>query len=299
MSSINVSLNESNFSPVKVGKDAPNLQSRWRFTEGESRIGIVVQLRGNASDILSGRHRVGETELPSGVSLSTNGKIILDDVNIEGEDGGMATETLTYRFRNIREPDSDVADGLQKRVIGTRWIERQEVIEHWAARQKEGGHGKFKAALFQAWLAEQDPATRLAYGVNLGDGGEPVALDDSSQGSALTKAVAQRYAMGVQYAGNRMLQIEVSETWREPPSVSGVCNVRITAIPENHRPWFKIENVDGRFDFVRCADMVTPAGALFARKVVYLCIPKSMKPADPPDFWGDSAVDELLNPVES
>lgn len=298
MSSINVSLDDSKFSPVKVGDDSPRLQSSWRFTENDSRIGLIVKLRGNASDILSNRHRVGETELPAGVALSTNGKIILDDVNIEGENGGMALETLSYRFRNIREPDSDVADGLQRRVIGARWIERQEVIEHWASRQKENGHGEFRAALFQAWLAEPDPATRLAYAVTLGDG-EQVALDDSDQGSPLTKAVAQRYAMGVQYAGNRMLQIEVSETWRVPPSVSGVCNVRLTSIPENHRPWFKIDNFDGKFDFVRCADIVTPTGALFARKVIYLCIPKDMKPADPPDFWGDTAVDELLNPAES
>lgn len=298
MSSINVTINDSKFAPKVAGDDAPHFQTRWRFTEGDSRIGLVVQLRGKSSEILAGRHRVGETELPRDVSLATTGKVILDDVSIEGEDGGMAVETLTYRFRTIREPDSDVADGLQRRVIGSRWIERQEVIEHWAARQKENGHGEFKPALFQAWLAEQDPATRLAYSVNVG-ADEPVALDDSDQGSPLTKAVAQRYAMGVQYAGNRMLQIEVSETWRTPPSVSGVCNVRISSIPDNHRPWFTIDNFDGKFDFVRCADMVTPTGALFARKIVYLCIPKTMKPANPPDFWGDSAVDELLNPVES
>lgn len=281
---------------VAVGNDRPRLQTRWRIVDGPGGKRVTVTLRGATSDIVDEMHEVGETSFPASLALNVQGRVILDDVQVEGEDGEFATQVLTYRFRNARETDGDVSDGLQRRDIAVRWVERQELIEHWAARHKEGAAlGAFQPSLFQAWLAEPDAATRMQHAVNVGD--EQVPLDDDEQGSKMTLAVAQRYDMGVQYVGNRVCQIEVSELWREPPNLTAEINKQLVYIPENHRPFCKIDNFEGKFSFVRVADAVTPTGGgWFQRQVVYLCVPDSMKPPIPPEGWGDGPIDELLNP---
>ena len=286
------------------GAAGPKLQARWRFSSGDGGERLVVQLRGAVEEIVENTKGPGSVSLPAGIPLTTSKDIICDTCDVEGEEGGYATLTLAYRLRNARETTADVLAGLHRRDVSARWVERQETIEHWAAREispaaAEGASGSegesaagFDGALFQAWLSEPDAAARLAYKV--------VAADEEIELGGLTKAVAERYAMGVQYAAVHMMQVEVDEVWRETPPVSGKCNVRIPGIPQNHKPLFGLDGFKDRFTFVRALDGVrSTGGGWFARRVVYLCVPGAMKPSAPPTGWGDSPVDGLLYPPEN
>lgn len=241
----------------------------------------------------------GSTSFPASSGLSAgNWLVILENTDLQGEEGASATLRAEYRRRNKRETDEDVAAGLQSRDIGARWIERQEVLEHYLSRKAaaDAAGSQFNGTLFALWLQEANPEAKLAFSVTQADG-TAVALDDTDAGgSALTKAAAQRFAMGVQYASQRMLQVEVSETWRKPPDIDAACNVILAkGIPQNHKPLFSVKNFDGKFKWMRATDSVLPlGGAHFRRQVVYLGVPISMKPADPPQFWGDGPIDELL-----
>ena len=242
----------------------------------------------------------GAIALPAGCGASAPGmRIILDEAELSGEEGAAATLRLVYRRRTRLEPDEDVAKGLHSRRIAVRWVERQEMIEHWAARKATSGD-PFNGPLFALWLQEADPAAKIAYKVTRGDG-DLVALDNTSEsggwkGSALTKAVAQRYAIGVQYAAQSMLQVEVSETWRNLPTVDARCNRIVGAtLPEGHRPIYPVEGLAGRFTWIRDSDAIEePESGLYARTVVYLGIPNDMRPVPAPAKWGDGPVDELL-----
>ncbi|MBR1835974.1 MAG: hypothetical protein IJ783_01675 [Kiritimatiellae bacterium] len=294
--------------PVHHGRTAPTLQSHWRVSGGGVGLRVTVQLRGAVSEIMALSYGPGSIVFPTGISLATERKVICESAEVEGDGADTAVLTLVYRARNERETDSDVEAGLQSRVVAMRWVERQETIEHWASRrQPQEGEGEFNANLFQLWISESDPVLRADFKVRTSDDEQETYYADLSQenpdldgldGSTITKAVAQRYAMGVQYASNHMLQLEVAETWRRPPPVDARCNVRIPAIPPEHRPLGTLENFTGKFYFVRTADGTEPlAGGWFSRRVVYLCIPDSMTPANPPELWGTTPVDELLNPL--
>lgn len=241
----------------------------------------------------------GSISFPTSSGISAgNWWVILENTDLQGEEGASATLRAEYRRRNKRETDEDVAAGLQSRDIGARWIERQEVLEHYLSRKAaaDAAGSQFNGTLFALWLQEADPEAKMDFSVTQADG-TVVALDDTDAGgSDLTKAAAQRFAMGVQYASQRILQVEVSETWRTPPDIDAQCNVILaTGIPEKHKPLFKVVNFEGKFAWMRAADSVLPlGGSQFRRQVVYLGVPNSMKPADPPAFWGDGPIDALL-----
>ncbi len=283
------------------GEDGAQLQSSWRLAESAAGERLVLEWRGPEAavlDLASGADaQMGSTELPesSGLSVASDNGIILEERELSGDDGAAACFRAVFRARNERETDQDVAAGLQSRSVGAQWVERQELLEHFMARLPERDGGAFNPGLFQAWLSESDPGVRIAYQVRTGDE-DPVSLEDSdADGSKLTLAAAQRYAMGVQYAARQMIQVVVRESWRKPPDIDARCNVIIDGIPAEHRPEFKVANFDGRFAWMRARDEVTPAGPLlYSRTVVYLGVPNSMKPADPPEYWGDGPIDELL-----
>lgn len=241
----------------------------------------------------------GSTSFPASSGLSAGGWwVILENTDLQGEDGASATLRAEYRRRNKRETAEDVAAGLQSRDIGARWIERQEVLEHYLSRKAaaDAAGSQFNGPLFALWLQEADPAAKADFSVTQADG-TVVALDDTAAGgSDLTKAAAQRYAMGVQYASQRMLQVEVSEMWRKPPSIDAACNVILAAgIPAKHRPLFSVKHFTGKFAWMRASDAVQPiGGSQFRRQVVYLGVPTSMKPPTPPLFWGSGPIDRLL-----
>lgn len=304
-----ITLDDASENIRHYGSKRAEVQSAWQLVESDAGERFVVELEGCESVIASvagsSDAKFGSTRLPGevGISVGADNGIILEVVKLSGEDGGLATLHLEYRARNSRERESDVKAGLQSRDIGAQWVERQELLEHYMARLPSRQDGKFNAALFQAWLSEEDPSARMDYSVT-GEGGEKVSLGGGggdggggggNRGSTLTLAAAQRYAMGVQYAARQMLQVVVRETWRVPPDIDAKCNVIIDGIPQEHRPEFAVANFDGKFAWMRSRDEVKPAGPrLYARTVVYLGVPNSMSPADPPELWGDGPIDKLL-----
>lgn len=284
--------------------DRLNLQPSFRLATTAAGPRLRLEWHGSADKLLELQQsdpalKPGSIALPSscGISAAGSEKIILESTDLSGEEGATATLVAEYRKRNKRETDEDVAAGLQSRNIGARWIERQELLEHFLARrQSKGDEGTFNGALFALWLQEANPAAKLAFSVSMTDG-TIVALDDTDDdGSQLTKAAAQRFAMGIQYASQRMMQVEVNETWREPPEIDAKCNVIIQGgIPEKHRPLYKIAHFDGKMTWMRAVDGAAPIqGSLFRRTVVYLGVPNSMRPADPPLLWGEGPIDNLL-----
>ncbi len=288
--------------------DRLNLQPSFRLSTTAAGPRIRLEWHGSADKLLELQQsdpalQPGSIALPSSCGISSAGseKIILESTDLSGEEGATATLVAEYRKRNKRETDEDVAAGLQSRDIGARWIERQELLEHFLARrQTKGDEGTFNGALFALWLQEADPSAKIAFRVTRGMD-DAVDLDNSDEGfgwagSPLTKAAAQRFAMGIQYASQRMMQVEVNETWREPPEIDAKCNVIVQGwIPEKHRPLYKVAHFDGKMTWMRAADGATPIrGSLFRRTVVYLGVPNSMRPADPPLLWGDGPIDHLL-----
>lgn len=283
------------------------LQPRWRVANGDGGLRLVLEWEAGCEALLALSEtpalQPGAIALPAGCGVrNPTEKIILDEVEIDGEEGDAATLRAVYRRRNARETDGDVADGLHRRNVSARWVERQEVIEHWAARRATA-ENPFNGTLFALWLQEADPAAKVALQVTRGEG-DLVSLDNTDEaddwkGSDLTKAVAERYALGVQYAAQAMLQVEVAERWRKPPKLDGRCNVRLpSGIPSHHRPLFGMNKVDGRFEWIRHIDSVSQVGeSSFDRQVVYLGIPNSMRPSPAPTGWGDGPIDELLYPA--
>lgn len=284
-----------------------NLQPGLRVTNGPSGQRLLLTWAGATEALLALMHSAelqpGAIALPSNSGVSVSSKIILDEVELEDEEGAVSRLIAAYRPRNARETDEDVAAGLHRRTISARWVERPEMIEHWAAR-KATDEDPFNAALFTLWLQEADPQAKLDFSVMRGEG-DVVALDNETEdgdwkGSTLTKAVAQRYAMGVQYAAQSMLQVDVQELWRKPPLMDATCNVRIGSLPTNHRPIFTTKRFDGVMHWIRNADLVEhQEGERFARRVVYLGVPNTMRPVPAPDLWGVGPIDEMLYPAEN
>ena len=265
----------------------PVLQSSWRFASGAAgdRLVLTLRLRANELGSVIDECRAGITDIPNyALPISASGKIICESTDVQFEAGGMATVTLTYRERNERETDADCAKGLLSRTISTRWVERQEMLEHFMARKSD----EFDAAAFAAWMEEPNPVRKAAHSY-ADETGEVVALEGD------TLAAAERFDMGVQYASLYMLQIEVNELWSTPVDTSAQCNRIINAIPEEHKPLFGIDGLEDYLHYIRCADSVQHRGAnLYARTVTYLGLPNSFVPTTPPTGWGSGAFDELL-----
>lgn len=313
----------------RIGSDAetPKLQVELR----ESRRGAsevltleIAGARGAIMDLWNGdSFKPGAIALPSGlpVSLASGSKIILESADLAGEAGAQLSISAVYRKRNERETDADCLAGLLSRTVSCRWVERQEMIEHFAARKAKWMHQTFNARLFALWVDEPDPATKAAFRVTVEDKDEngnvtatrtyPLdpadradgedAAPDALVGSTLTKAVAERFAMGVQYASNRMMQLDVSELWRVPRAINASsANATLSGRPPVvHQPLFQAKETQGvTFFWVLAADGEdqTPEG--YNRRLVYLGIPSTMSPDPAPTYWGETPVDELVNPVQ-
>ncbi len=288
----------------RIGAVDPLLQADFSLSRNAGARSLVLSVSGPREKVValaaSAAYDIGATILPpeaGSIALRGGVKIILDDVSVSGAPGAVATLRATFRQRTVRETDADVEKGLQSRTISCQWIERQEFIEHWAAR-KASADKPFNASLFAAWMQEADPAAKAEYKVTRGVG-DLVSLDSDSgsgawRGSAFTKAVAQRYAMGVQYAAVHQLQVVVREQWRTAPKLSVKCNVIVNAVPPEHRPINAIDGFD-TFTWMLAGDNVeNRVGGLFERTVLYLGLPSSLSPATPPLLWGNGPIDKML-----
>lgn len=274
---------------TRQGSVAAALQATWRLSASAAGERLFITLRGPAETVsdlsTDADYRPGATSLPAAVTgLAVTGDIICESAELQVEPGAMASLTLVYRERNARERTTDCEAGLLSRVISSRWVERQEMLEHFMARKSSD----FDATAFAAWLNEPDAAVKASHSYT-NESGTVVALEND------TLAAAERFDMGVQYAALFMLQIEVSELWNGPVNTSAACNSVISAIPAEHRPLFSVDGLEGHFSFMRVCDSVQHRGEnLHARTVVYLCLPDDLAPATPPTGWGTGPIDELL-----
>ena len=145
------------------------LQPSFRVSNTAAGIRVSIEWAGAVDSLLelmdSERGlQPGATSLPASCGVSLGGRrIILETAEISGEEGGTAAIRAEYRERNERETDDDVADGLQSRRVGMRWVERQETLEHYVARVKTDESGTFNGALFALWLQEPDPEAKAAF----------------------------------------------------------------------------------------------------------------------------------------
>ena len=318
---------ESRVTRIGAAAETPQLQVQLR----ESRRGAsevltleIAGARGPMMDLWNSDALVpGAIALPTGlpVSLASGKKIILESADLTGEVGAQLSISAVYRKRNERETDADCLAGLLSRTVSCRWVERQEMIEHFAARKAKWMHTTFNAKLFALWIDEPDPATKAAYRVSVEEkdeegnvvststypldpadrgAGDP-EIPEELRGSTLTKAVAERFAMGVQYAGNRMMQLDVSEIWRVPRTInaSSANSTLEGRPPVVHQPLFQAAETQGvTFHWVLAADGEEQVAEGFRRGLVYLGIPSTMTPDPAPTYWGETPVDELVNPVQ-
>lgn len=313
----------------RIGSDAgtPQLQVELRESRrGASQV-LMLEVSGARSAIMDlwngDSFKPGAIALPNGlpVSLASGAKIILESADLSGEVGAQLSISATYRNRNERETDADCLAGLLSRTVSARWVERQEMIEHFAARKAKWMHTTFNARLFSLWVDEADPATKAAFRVTVEDRDEdgnvtathtyPLdpadrangddEIPEALQGSTLTKAVAERFAMGVQYASNRMMQLDVSELWRVPRTINASsANSTLSGKPPAvHQPLFQAAETQGvAFFWVLAADGEEQVAEGYRRSLVYLGIPSTMSPDPAPTYWGETPVDELVNPVQ-
>lgn len=318
---------ESRVARIGAAAESPRLQVELRESRRGASEVLTLEIAGARSavmDLWNGdAFKPGAITLPGGlpVSLASGAKVILESADLSGEVGAQLSISATYRARNARETDADCAAGLLSRTISSRWVERQEMIEHFAARKAKWMHTTFNARLFSLWVDEPDPATKAAYRVSVEEkdeegnvvststypldpadrrDGDP-DIPEELRGSTLTRAVAERFAMGVQYAGNRMMQLDVSEIWRVPRAINAAsANATLEGSPPVvHQPLFKISETQGiKFYWILAADgeEQTPEG--YRRALVYLGIPSTMSPDPAPTYWGETPVDELVNPIQ-
>lgn len=258
----------------------------------------------------------GYTSLPAGVTAADGLDIKLISSELDGDVGFTGRLVNTYVERNARETTTDMAAGLVSRQIGIRWIERQEAIEMYAARMTDTELGVFNSTLLEMWRNEEAADVKADFKVRLfteDDSGNPVyektvALDNddadipaSLKGSLLTKAIAQRIAQGVEYAGRQNIQVVVDETWRVAPTLAYQCNEIIGgSLPENHRPLFSMPTPAGTsITWMRLSDTCEPADNAYNRTIAYLGIPNTQIPNPVPEGWGDTPFDALLYTIQS
>ncbi len=271
--------------------------------------------------------KIGSIELPGEVSSisDSEGSIawICEGSTLRLGTGGIAELLSKWRSRNDRETDEDCANGLLSRTISVRRIERQETLEHYAARirgsEDEAADSKegFKEAYFNLWRQEMDPAVRSAFMVRVptigSDGeityGDPLPLysenaTDEPVANKLTKKVAERWAQGVSYASEFFVRVEVQEIWRKvPSSVPLKCNVILTnGIPENHRPLWKpndYSSVDALSWMREATEVLHDTSGLYRVNTAYIGMNNRFKPNPVPTDWGDTPFDEMLYEKES
>jgi len=301
---------ESRVTRIGAAAETPQLQVQLRESRRGASEVLTLEIAGARGPMMdlwnSDAFKPGAITLPGGlpVSLASGAKVILESADLSGEVGAQ-----------------DCAAGLLSRTISSRWVERQEMIEHFAARKAKWMHTTFNARLFSLWVDEPDPATKAAYRVSVEEkdeegnvvststypldpadrrDGDP-DIPEELRGSTLTRSVAERFAMGVQYAGNRMMQLDVSELWRVPRAINAAsANATLEGDPPVvHQPLFKISETQGiKFYWILAADgeEQTPEG--YRRALVYLGIPSTMSPDPAPTYWGETPVDELVNPIQ-
>lgn len=274
--------------------------------EWDGAYGILATFQGTA-DCLP-----GAIALPQSLALVDEAiKIKLIDSELIGDVGFTGVLRNTYIQRNDRETDDDMTAGLVSRVVSMQWIERQEQIELFAARLPVATVGIFNPVLLEMWRNEECADVKAEFKVRLfveSSGSrtynKTVALDNADEtipaslmGSALTKAVAQRIAQGVEYAGRNNIQIVASEVWRVPPTLAYQCNEILSdGIPTTHQPLFSMPVPAGTTtSWMRMSDFCvqTDAGA-YQRTTTYMGIPLTMMPNPKPDYWGDTPFDGLL-----
>lgn len=297
--------------------DGPGLlQPTMRTTRNASGLQIVLEWMGNYATLATFQGTAdclpGAITLPQSLTLVDNAiKIKLIDSELMGDDAFTGVLRNTYIQRNARETDDDMTAGLISRVVSMQWIERQEQIELFAARLPEATAGTFNPTLLEMWRAEECADVKAAFRVRLftEDSGrriynKTVELDNSDTeipaslvGSALTKAIAQRIAQGVEYAGRNNIQVVANEVWRVTPTLAYQCNeILPDGIPTTHQPLFSMPVPAGTTtSWMRMSDfcMQTDAGA-YQRTTTYMGIPLTMMPNPKPDYWGDTPFDGLL-----
>lgn len=117
--------------------------------------------------------KIGATTLPDVIDVTTEAAESVDGYICEGStlrlgEGGTAELVTRWRSRNERETAEECAAGLLSRTISVRRIERQETIEHYAARSGGGEDGtaeqgeSFSEIYFNLWRQEADPVVRAA-----------------------------------------------------------------------------------------------------------------------------------------
>ncbi len=267
---------------------------------------------------------IGTTVLPENVTatgdLVENGWICEGSV-LRLQQGGLAELVTRWRLRNERETAEECAAGLLSRTISVRRIERQETIEHYAARsgggEEDGATGSegtgtngFSETFFNLWRQEADPVARAEFkvrvptvdalgGVTYSDPA-PLYSEDSSSDAVstkLTKMVAERWAQGVTYASEFFVRVEVQEVWwKAPADVKLKCNVILEkGIPENHKPMWKPDDVNNLYYWMReGTDVMHDPSGVYRVNTAYIGMGKNFKPVPVPTGWGSTPFDEML-----
>lgn len=259
----------------------------------------------------------GAIALPQSLALvDANVKIKLVDSTLRLEEGGAGTLRNTYAERTVRETDADMALGLISRTASCQWIERQEQIEHFAARLEDNSLGQFNPTLLELWRNEEaadlkanfkvrlyvdDAAGNRTYLKTVDLDNSDTTIDAKLKGSALTKAVAQRVAQGVEYASRYIIQVVAKEVWRVPPTISSACNTILTGLPAAHVPLFGLNPaIAGTVTWMLVMDYCEQADAgSYHRTTVYMGMPTAMMPNPVPESWGTAPYDALLYATEA
>ena len=270
--------------------------------------------------------KIGATTLPDVIDVTTEATESIDGYICEGStlrlgEGGTAELVTRWRLRNERETAEECAAGLLSRTISVRRIERQETIEHYAARsgggEEDGATGSegtgtngFSETFFNLWRQEADPVARAEFkvrvptvdalgGVTYSDPA-PLYSEDSSSDAVstkLTKMVAERWAQGVTYASEFFVRVEVQEVWwKAPADVKLKCNVILEkGIPENHKPMWKPDDVNNLYYWMReGTDVMHDPSGVYRVNTAYIGMGKNFKPVPVPTGWGKTPFDEML-----
>lgn len=299
------------------------LQAQIRSTRNAAGYQITLEWEGDYATLATFQSTSscapGATTLPQSLTLVDAAvKIKLIDSDLTGDVGFTGMLRNTYVLRNDNEIDADMALGLVSRQVSMSWIERQEQIELFAARMTDATLGDFNPVLLEMWRNEECADVKAEFKVRLFteavSGGtraylKTVALDNadteipsSLQGSTLTKAVAQRIAQGVEYAGRNSIQIVANEIWSVPPTLEYQCNaILASGIPTTHQPLFTMPVPTGTtYKWMRMSDVCTQTDAgAYSRQITYMGIEASMMPNPLPESWGTTPFDGLIYTAEA
>lgn len=312
--------------------NAPKLTGSWGSSPGQLQptietsrtaagLQIVLEWAGDYATLATFQSGAsctpGAIALPQSLALvDANIKIKLVDSVLRLEEGGSGVLRNVYQQRTDRETDADMAAGLISRTASCQWIERQEQIEHFAARITDETKGVFNPTLLELWRNEDAADVKANFQTRLyvDDAAgnrtylKTVALDNADEtidvklkGSALTKAVAQRVAQGVEYASRYIVQVVAKEVWRLPPTISSACHKILSGLPTAHVPLFGLDpTIAGTVVWMLVMDFCDQADAgSYHRTTVYMGMPTAMVPNPVPEYWGTTPYDELLYAKEA